>query len=260
MYATDRFEEMMLNLMNGISIAPPQNGFYLALFMSDPGDLGEGYEVEYDGYHRMPITFSTPAEYGTGLAIENVEQITFAESPINVGNITHVGIMTDIYAGEMWLYGALDTVLNIQQGVTPIFRPGSVRWIWSGNLGDYYRRAIMNVFASNSNCDGFNPYVGLCNGNPEGDGAEFAGYDYHRFRVRMSTPVQQPNGTAMCQNLNEIVSNEATGNWGTLSFVCIYDAYENGNIYAVIPLNASFVVTTQTSVGFHIGNLRFSIN
>ena len=259
MYATNTFERAMINLMRGASIEAPEH-CWLALFMSDPGDEGEdAYEVNYQGYYRQQIEFSTPAEYDTGLAIENVNQITFGEAQINVGNITHVGVMTDQNGGEMLLYGQLDTALNIQIGVTPIFRPGAVRWIWTGNLGDYYRRGIMNVFRG-QDLSGFNAWIGLCNGDPEGAGAEFSGYNYARIPLSMSEPEQQPNGTAMSLNRNEVVSNEATGNWGTLSFVAIYDSETNGNIYAVIPLGTSFVVTTQTSVGFHVGNLRFSVN
>lgn len=259
MYATNVFENRMLNLMRGVTIEAPEQ-VYLAMFMSDPGDEGtDGYEVTYTGYARLPITFSAPAEYGTGLAIENVEQITFAESPVNVGNVTHVAVMDSLNGGNMLLYGPLDTVLNIQQGVTPIFRPGSVRWIWTGNLGRYYREAIMNTFRGTS-CPGFSPYIGFCNGDPEGAGAEFSGQNYERIPFSMSVPTQQPNGTAMCQNVNELISNEATGNWGTMSYVCIYDAPTNGQLYAVIPLGTSFVVSAQTSVGFHIGSLRFAVN
>ena len=264
MYATNFFENAMLRLMNNETM-PAYTELFLALFMSDPGDEGEsGYEVNYSGYTRMPIRFTDPAEYGTGLAIQNDEQINFAESPVNLGNVTHIGIMTDrnVGAGNMLLYGQLDTALNIQQGVTPIFRAGSIRWIWTGNLGSYYRRAIMNTLHTQhpAPCIGFSPYVAFFNGDPEGAGAEFSGHNYERIPFAMSAPAQQPNGTAMCQNVNELISNEATGNWGTMSYVCIMDAELNGHAYAIIPLGTSFVVSAQTSVGFHIGSLRFTVN
>lgn len=264
MYATDYFENKMLGLLNGQTIQTPKTEgvpkVYLAMFMSDPGDTGdEGYEVSYTGYGRQEITFSNPSEYGTGLAIENINQINFAESPINIGNVTHIGVMDSLSGGNMLLYGQLDTALNIQQGVTPIFRAGAVKWIWTGNLGRYYREKIMNVFRG-FDCEGFDPYIGFCNGDPQGAGSEFSGYGYQRIPLIMSVPAQQPNGTAMCQNATELISNEATGNWGTMSYVCIYDQEANGQLYAVIPLQTSFVVSAQTSVGFHIGSLRFSVN
>lgn len=261
MYATNYFENAMLGLLRNIPI-PGIETPYLALFMSDPGDEGtNGYEVEYNGYSRQSISFSIPAEYGTGLAIQNTEQISFAECPVNVGAVTHVAVMDEPYPGmgHMLLYGQLDTALNLQTGVTPIFRIGSIKWIWTGNLGREYRKKIMNVFR-NEACDGFMPYIGFCNGDPDGAGAEFSGYNYARIPLSVSVPQQQENGTAMCSNVNEIISNEATGNWGTLSYVCVYDADANGFPYAIIPLGTTYFVAAQTSVGFHVGSLRFSVN
>lgn len=259
MYATNYFEDAMLKLLKNVSI-PAVDTPFLALFMSDPGDEGDrGYEVEYSGYARQAISFSVPAEYGTGMAIQNTEQISFAECPVNVGTVTHVAVMDSSSGGNMLLYGMLDTALNLQAGVTPIFRIGSIRWIWTGNLGSYYRTAIMNVFRGEA-CSGFQPYIGLCNGNPEGSGAEFAGYNYSRIQLAVSAPEQQENGTAMCYNVNPLISSEATGNWGTMSYVCVYDAATNGNIFAVIPLGTSYFVASQTSVGFHVGSFRFSVN
>lgn len=259
MYATNYFEDKMLNLMHGQSIEAPDN-VYLALFASNPGDPGnEGTEVVYSGYARQRINFSEPADYSTGLAMENVEAINFAECPINYGNVSYVGVMDSQNGGNMLLYGQLDTVLNLQNGITPIFRPSSIKWIWSGNLGNYYRRAIMNVFRG-SDCPGFSPYIGLCNGDPQTSGSEFAGLNYARISLQVSVPAQQQNGTDTCYNANEILSNEATGNWGTMTHVAIYDAVSSGNIYAVIPIGNAFEVTAHTAVGFHIGSLRFNVN
>lgn len=264
MYATDYFEQAILNLMNGVAIDPNQWNsnakVYLALFMSNPGDTGlEGYEVQYDGYARQEITFSTPASADTGLAMENLYQISFAECAVNVGNVTHVAVMDSISGGHMLLYGQLDSVLNIQSGITPIFRAGSVKFIFSGNLSTYYRTAVMNTLRGHA-VSGFTPYLGLCNGNPEGSGSEFSGYGYRRVQCSMSAPAEQPNGTTMVSNVNEVITDEATGNWGTLTTVCLYDAQSDGHPFVIISLPSTFNVTSQNAVGFHVGNIRFSIN
>lgn len=264
MYATDYFEKAILNLMNGVAIDPNtwNNGakVFLALFMSNPGDTGlEGYEVQYDGYHRQEITFSQPTSADTGLAMENLYQISFTECAINVGTVTHIAVMDSISGGNMLLYGQLDSPLNVQSGITPIFRSGSIKFIFSGNLSNYYRTAIMNTLRGQI-VSGFTPYMGLCNGNPEGSGSEFSGYGYRRVQCSMSSPAEQPNGTTMVSNVNEVITDEATGNWGTLSYVCLYDALSDGHPFAIVPLNSSFNVTSQNAVGFHVGSLRFNIN
>lgn len=259
MYATNFFEDVILNLMRGITYTPPEKT-YLALFMSDPGDTGaDGYEANYNGYIRQEITFSEPAAYSTGLAIENIDQIVFGESPANYGLVTHVSVMTDLNGGNMLLYGQLDTALSLQQGVTPIFRPGSIKWIFTGNLSNYYRTKVMNIIRGEA-CEGFLPWLGFCNGNPEGEGVEFSGYNYRRTSFVFSPPAQQENGTDMVYNVDEIVSPESSGNWGTLSYISIYDRESNGHPFAIIPLGNTFAITTQTSIGFHTGSLRFSVN
>ena len=259
MYATNFFETAMLNLMRGTSITAPSN-LYLALFLSNPGDTGtEGTEVTYSGYARQAITFSAPAASGSGLAMQNTALITFPEAPASAGSVTYVAVMDSLSGGNMWLYGQLDQALTIQAGVSPVFRAGSVKWIWSGNLSTYYRTAVMNTLRG-TNCSGFTPYVALCNGDPTGAGNEFSGNNYTRIAVTMTAPAQQTSGTALSQNTAEIISGVATGNWGTLDTVAIYDASSSGNAFAVINIGTSYSVTTGYAVGFHAGDLQFNIN
>lgn len=259
MYATNFFETAMLNLMRGTSITAPSN-LYLALFLSNPGDTGtEGTEVTYSGYARQAITFSAPAASGSGLAMQNTALITFPEAPASAGSVTYVAVMDSLSGGNMWLYGQLDQALTIQAGVSPVFRAGSVKWIWSGNLSTYYRTAVMNTLRG-TNCSGFTPYVALCNGDPTGAGNEFSGNNYTRIAVTMTAPAQQTSGAALSQNTAEIISGVATGNWGTLDTVAIYDASSSGNAFAVINIGTSYSVTTGYAVGFHAGDLQFNIN
>lgn len=259
MYATNYFEELMLNLMRSQSITAPAN-IYLALFQSNPTDTGTaGTEVAYTGYARQAITFSAPAASGSGLAMQNTALITFPEAPASAGTATYVAVMDSLSGGNMWLYGQLDQPLTIQAGVSPVFRAGSVKWIWTGNLSTYYRTAIMNTLRG-TNCSGFAPYVALCNGDPTGAGNEFSGNNYARISVTMTAPAQQASGTALSSNSADILSGVATGSWGTLNTVAIYDASSAGNAYAFMNIGTSYIVTTGYAVGFHAGDLQFNVN
>lgn len=259
MYATNYFENAMLNLMRESSITAPTT-VYLALFLSNPGDTGtEGTEITYSNYARQAITFSAPAPSGSGLMMQNASQITFPESTTSAGTVTDVAVYDSLTGGNMWLYGHLDTPLTVQTGVSPVFRAGSVKWIWSGNLSTYYRTAIMNTLRG-TNCSGFAPYVGLCNGDPTGSGNEFSGSNYSRISVTMTAPTQQSSGTALSQNSSDVLSAVATGTWGTLDTVAIFDAETSGNAYAVIGLGTSYAATSGYAVGFHAGALQFNIN
>ena len=260
MYATNYFEDMMLNVLRGVEItAIPK--VYLALLTTDPGDEGVATEVSYSGYSRQEINFSDPASDSTGLETHNVELIQFAEFPSNNVTVSHVGVMTDSQGGNMLLYGQLNPPLILQNGITPIFRIGAIKWIWSGNFGDYYRRAFMNVLRGSGVSGILQPYIALCNGDPQQiDNAEFNGSNYDRIPLDVTVPVQQSNGSDLCYNANEIISNESLGNWGTLNTIAIYDASRNGNVYAVLALGSNFTVTAHTAVGFHVGALRVTVN
>lgn len=259
MYATNYMENQMLNLMRGQSITAPAN-VYLALFLSNPGDTGtEGTEITYTNYSRQAVTFSAPAQSGSGLMIQNSNQISFAEASSNVGTVTYVGVYDALSGGNLLLYGQLDTPLVVQAGVTPVFRTNSIKWIWSGNLTTYYRTAIMNTLRGTS-CSGFDPYIALCNGDPTGTGSEFVGDDYARFAVTMSAPAQQASGAAQSSNTDDVLSNTSTGNWGQLTHIAIADAAANGNFFAVIALSAQFNMVTGSSAGFRTGNLKFNVN
>ena len=133
MYATDYFETMILNLARGISATAPQT-MYLALYLNDPSDSGGGTEVSYSGYARQPITFSAPAPSGGGMAIQNDTAITFAEATVDVGNATHVGVLDSLTGGNMYVYGPLSEVLNIQANVSPVVRANAIKWISSGKI------------------------------------------------------------------------------------------------------------------------------
>ena len=69
MYATNYFENLMLNVTRQQNISAPAT-MYLALYQSNPSDTGTGgTEVSYSGYARQAITFSAPAVSGSGLMI-----------------------------------------------------------------------------------------------------------------------------------------------------------------------------------------------
>ena len=127
MYATNYFENAMLNLMRGASITAPST-MYLALFFCPPGDSGtEGQEITYSGYARQAVTFSAPAASGSGLVIENTALISFPEASTSAGNVTYVAVYDSLTSGNMYLWGQLDTPLAVQTGVSPVFRAGSVK-------------------------------------------------------------------------------------------------------------------------------------
>lgn len=259
MYATDYFENRMLGLLRGQNITAPAN-VYLALFFSNPTDTGTGgTEVSYTNYARQPVTFSAPAASGTGLMIQNASQISFAEASTNVGTVTHIGLYDALSGGNLLLYGQLDTPLTVQAQVTPVFRAGSIKWIWSGNLTQTYRARIMGTLRGTS-CSGFTPYIALCNGDPTGAGSEFSGGDYARIPVTFSAGEQQASGACQASNTDDIMSNTSTSAWGQQTHVAICDASSGGEYFAVLALAETFNMISGSASGFRAGDLKVNIN
>ena len=265
MYASNFFEEKMLGLLKGSSITAPAN-LYLGLFLSNPGDTGTaGTEVSYTGYARQPITFSAPAAVSgatSGMVLSNSAVITFPESTTS-SSVTaqYIGVFDAATGGNMYLYGQLDTPLVIQSGVSPVFRAGAIQMIWSGNLSTYYRTAIMNTLRG-INCAGFSPYIAYYNSNPASGGVEVQASDYSRMAVTFGDITQQDSGSgaALVQNRTQVMTPNATSNWGNVAYVGICDASTEGNYFMAISLGATFSVAAGTSIGFKAGDLKISIN
>lgn len=261
MYASNYFEAQMLNLMKGQNITAPSN-LYLALFLSNPGDTGaDGTEITYAGYQRQLITFSAPAPSGTGLSMQNTSLISFAESTTSAGQVTYVAVFDSLTAGNMLLYGQLDTPLNVQPNVSPVFRAGTVTWIWTGNLSTYYRTAIMNTFRGTS-LSGFTPYLAFCTGDPTGAGNEFSGNNYSRIAIgeNLTTPQSGSSGASYVQNTVDLVSSIATGAWGTYDTAALYDAATGGHAFMVIPTGTSYNIGNGYSITCPAGALQVNVN
>ena len=259
MYATNYFEEQMLNLMHGQNIPAPAN-LYLELFQTNPGDDGtSGTPISYSGYARQEIVFGEPTTDGNGLSISNTALISFAESPINAGTVNYVGVYDAQIGGNLLLYASLDTPLVVNANVSPVFRIGAVKWTWSGNLSPYYRNAIMKTLGGTNRtaCTGFlQPYIGLLNGDNE-----FSGNNYARIAAVMTTPEQVTgSGAAHIENTADITSPVATGNWGTINKIGIYSAATGGNAYGFITISPAISMTAGYAAIFHAGDIQFNIN
>lgn len=265
MYASNYLETAILNLMRGSTLSAP-TALYVGLFLSDPTDTGiAGTEVSYSGYARQAVTFSMD---GTN-AITNSAVITFPEASASVGSpVTHIGIYDTLTGtgspSHLWLYGQLTTNLTIQAGVSPVFRAGSIKWTLSGNLSDTYTQQILNTIrGQNSSISSFTPYIGLCNGDPNGSGTEFSGVDYGRISVAFAAPSSDsdPATATITSNTADVSSpNPAGSYWGVMNYAGIYTAASGGNLFMSVPLNASYNMNEGSVAGFRQGTLTVSIN
>lgn len=259
MFASNFFEEKMLKLLRNEAIAG-QSNLYLGLFLSNPSDTGSaGTEINYSGYARQKITFGNPTASGSDMYIQNSADITFPKSLTSAGTVTYVGVFNSASGGDMYLYGELATPLVVQNGISPIFRAGGIKWTWSGNISAYYKNLIMRVLCGD-NCPGLTPYIALFNGDPTGSGNEFSGGNYARIPVTMNAPTQDSSGAAISVSSAQISTGIASADWGNLSYIGIMNALTDGNAYAYVQLSSTYNITTNSSVTFDAGQIQFTID
>lgn len=226
MYATNYFETAILNACRGIDITAPKQ-MYLALFLTNPNEDGAGTEVEYEGYKRLAINFSEPAVDANGVTIKNSEILTFATAPVDVGNVTHIGIMDSLTGGNMWAYSEPVDPLEVKANVAPVFTEGTLSFTFVGNMSDIYKTKFLNCLRG-ENVTGVQLYAALLSGDPASGGAELSGENYERMLVEMSAPVEGENGEAKISNNSTVAFPRPSGNWGRWTHTAFYDAKTAG--------------------------------
>lgn len=259
MYASNYFEQAILNLLRGNSITAPGT-VYLGLFLTNPTDTGQaGNELSYSGYVRQPITLTAPAASEAGIYVENANEIGFAESAIAAGTINYAAIFDEQSGGNMLVYAQLSNPLEVVAGIAPVFRTSSIRWTFSGNISPAMKTAILNVLRG-ADVAGITPWIALCNGDILASGVEFSGNNYARFRVTFSAPAQQESGAAQVKNTALALSNIATGSWGNLTHIAIMSAQTEGTIFATMAVPNPFQIKNGMAAGFQAEALKLSMN
>ena len=95
---------------------------YLALFTSDPGEVGSiAAEADYTGYARVALTKASAWTDG-GSTFGNAALIQFGACTAGTNALTHFAIVdTSTGAVGMMISGALSATLNVSAGIQPQF-------------------------------------------------------------------------------------------------------------------------------------------
>ena len=81
-----------------------------------------------------------------------------------------------------------------------------------------------------------------------------SGTGYSRVALTLGAP---SNGVS--QNSAAVQFPQASGSWGTVTHVAIYDAATAGNIYLIIPLSASKAVASGDRLEFDTSSNRVTV-
>jgi hypothetical protein len=102
-------------------------------------------------------------------------------------------------------------------------------------------------------------YVGLFTDNPSdaGSGTEISGNNYTRKAVTFSVSGDSPT---LATNTTAIEFDTASGSWGTITHIGIFDASTSGNMLAHADLTASKTIGTGDVFRIPAGDLDITLD
>lgn len=108
-----------------------------------------------------------------------------------------------------------------------------------------------------------NIYVGLHTGDPtnSGDQNEVSAADYSRLSTSPSDwTVLSGDGPTTFENANEVLFPAAQNNWGTISYVTLWDSETGGNCIGKYAVGTPKSIETNDEARFPANDLTFNID
>ena len=257
MYWTNFAEDRILRTFLGTDAVAPANMF-AALFLSNPGETGQGTEITYSGYVRQMITFSEPATAPGNVWVANLENIAFPVASAAAGSVTHFGLFDSAAGGNMWAYMTLDEPMQVDADVAPLIMPQE--WVYesSGDFTRAFKAQTLNLLRGVT-LTGFSPHVALFTDSPDGGGAELAGAGYARFPVAFSNPAVQPSGQSMIASIAAVSSPRALASWGTWGATAVMSAASDG-IAVAAKVRTPYIMGRDKAALIREGELSVSLS
>lgn len=126
-------------------------------------------------------------------------------------------------------------------------------------MTDYLEGELLkHLFRTGSMTKPSTIYIGLYTATPSdtGGGTEVSGGSYARVQVGPSDATWAAVGAGgLTDNVSAITFPTATGSWGTVTHVGIFDASSGGNLLLYGALSASKVVGSGDTFKFNAGDL-----
>jgi hypothetical protein len=129
----------------------------------------------------------------------------------------------------------------------------------AGSFSDYLEdKLLKHVFTNTAYTSPTSLYVALYTAAPTdaGGGTELSGSGYARKAVSFTVS----GTTTLATNSAAVEFDAATGSWGTIVAVAIYDALTSGNFLAWSDLTASKTISTGDILRIPAGDLDITLS
>jgi len=126
------------------------------------------------------------------------------------------------------------------------------------SFANYWENAILDhVFGKSSYSAPSNIYVGLSTADPLDDASALAEPSGNNY-ARVSTAPADWNAASAgsITNASTITFPQASGAWGTVTHICLFDAASGGNLLASGLLSEQGLIVNQDTVYFDPGDLE----
>ena len=133
----------------------------------------------------------------------------------------------------------------------------------AGSFSDYLENALLNqLFRGSSYSFPGTLYVGLYTAAPTdaGGGTEVSGNGYARVAVTANTSNWANSTAGATSNSNAITFPQASGSWGTVVALGIFDASTSGNLLAWADLTTNKLVGNGDTPSFAAGDLDVTLD
>ena len=127
-------------------------------------------------------------------------------------------------------------------------------------FSDYLEdKLLKHTFANTAFTTPGTVYLGLFTAAPSdtGGGTEVSGGSYARISCAFSVSGSNPT---LCTNSSAAEFATATGTWGSVGWVGVYDASSSGNLLAWAALTASKTVSSGDVFRFDAGDLDITLS
>ena len=124
-------------------------------------------------------------------------------------------------------------------------------------MSTYLANAVINAtLRSTSFTSPSTVYLALFLADPTdaGTGAELSGASYVRKAISLSAP-----SSGVSSNASAITFDEATTDWGTVTYIGIYDAVTGGNLLYSDPLTTPQVINTNNIFSIPLAGLTVTL-
>lgn len=249
---SDYMEGALLRHIFGKAVFTPIN-LYVALWDWNPTDTGAGgEEVSGGSYTRV---LAPPSQWRTAdLGImSNLNNITFPQATADWGTVRYFALFDAPSGGNMLVRGALSPTRDVVEGSIPKFLggdpPGGLIVVLDGKFPQWLEPGYgFSNYLENKTLDHvfgkgvYTPptiYVALWKGSPGETGVqlpprvEVLGGDYARVLTDdsfWSNPYLEQD-ILVITNDKPIAFPSATGDWGTVDYVALYDQSNNMLMY-----------------------------